>query len=312
MGCSAGTARSPAGTGPKNILVTGGNSGIGLALCKLLATSTQPNSDYKTPAPPPCYVFLGARNAEKGTAAVKKIVDDFPQAAGKIEFIQIDVSNDDSCASAAKTLKDKGVALYALVNNAGLGLAQDEAGNADVQQILNTNYYGPKRVTEAMVGLMDPTEGRIVNTSSGGASMWLKKQDATLKSAMSNPDMTFDELEETIKAQIAANNLGMGNGYGMSKAALNGLTLIHAKAYPNLKVVALSPGFIDTPMTKGFNAQLSPEQGCVSSLVCLFSDVTSGYYYGSDGVRSPFTMTRDPGMPVYEGEDNPDQDKYNK
>lgn len=258
------------------------------------------------------YVFLGARNLEKGKAAVKKIVDEFPDAAGKIEVLQIDVSDDASCATAAAVLKAKSVCLYALVNNAGLGLAQSEAANSGPEQILNTNFYGPKRVTEAMVDLIDPAEGRIVNTSSGGASMWLKKQDTTLKSTLKNPDLTFDTLDKTIKAQVAANNLGMGNGYGMSKAALNGLTLVHAKAYPHLKVVSLSPGFIDTPMTKGFNAKLTPEQGCVSSLVCLFGEVTSGYYYGSDGVRSPFEMTRDPGMPTYEGEDNPAQEKYNR
>ena len=39
------------------------------------------------------------------------------------------------------------------------------------------------------------------------------------------------------------------------------------------------------------------EQGCVSALKCLFEPVTSGYYYGSDGLRSPLTMTRDPGAP---------------
>merc|ERR1711957_487614 len=126
------------------------------------------------------------------------------------------------------------------------------------------------------------------------------------------PDITFEQLEATIKAQVAAGNEGFGAGYGMSKAALNGLLLIQAKAYPKLKVVALSPGFIDTAMTKGFGAKLSPDQGCVSSLVCLFDSVTSGYFYGSDGVRSPFTMTRDPGTPAYEGEEEPEQAKYNK
>ena len=50
-------------------------------------------------------------------------------------------------------------------------------------------------------------------------------------------------------------------------------------------------------MTKGFGARLSPEQGCVSAIKCLFEPVTSGYYYGSDGLRSPLTMTRDPGAP---------------
>eukprot|EP00747_Dinoflagellata_sp_TGD_P206669 gnl/TRDRNA2_/TRDRNA2_80357_c0_seq1.p1 gnl/TRDRNA2_/TRDRNA2_80357_c0~~gnl/TRDRNA2_/TRDRNA2_80357_c0_seq1.p1 ORF type:complete len:299 (-),score=60.47 gnl/TRDRNA2_/TRDRNA2_80357_c0_seq1:57-953(-) len=295
----------------KNILVTGGNTGIGFALCKLLATGTKPDSQYKTPVPPPCHVFLGSRSLERGEAAVKKILDDFPDAAGKIEVLQIDVTDDASCAAAAAALKAKDVCLYALVNNAGLGLNQEEAATADVHAILNTNYYGPKRVTEAMVKLIDPKEGRIVNTSSGGAPMYLKKQNATLKATLSNPDITFEELDKTIKAESARDDL-VAKGYGFSKAALNGLTLVYAKAFPHLKVVSLSPGFIDTAMVKGWGAKLTPEQGCVSSFVCLFDEVTSGYFYGSDGLRSPFTMTRDPGMPAYEGEDDPAQDKYNQ
>jgi carbonyl reductase 1 len=66
-------------------------------------------------------------------------------------------------------------------------------------------------------------------------------------------------------------------------------------------------------MTKGFGAKLTPEQGCVSSIKCLFdSSVVSGYYYGSDGLRSPLTCTRDPGTPEYGGEPNPDPAIYNK
>merc|ERR1719401_182359 len=255
---------------------------------------------------------MGARNPAKGEAALKSITDAYPDAAGKIEVLQIDVADDASCAAAATVLKEKSVKLYALVNNAGLGLAQEEAGGAGPEQILNVNFLGPKRVTEAMVGLIDAEEGRIVNTSSGAASMYLKKQDAALKATMSNPDITFDELVTTIQAQVSNDNAGFGNGYGLSKAALNALTLIQAKAYPNLKVVCLSPGFIDTAMTKSFGAKLSPEQGCVSSLVGLFNPVTSGYYYGSDGLRGPFTMTRDPGTPEYQGEDDPNPSTYNK
>jgi carbonyl reductase 1 len=65
-------------------------------------------------------------------------------------------------------------------------------------------------------------------------------------------------------------------------------------------------------MTAGYGAKLTPEQGCVSSIKCLFGHVTSGYYYGSDGLRSPVTMTRDPGMPEYQGEDDPQHAVYNK
>jgi len=211
---AAAAAKDPASTCgmAKNILVTGGNAGIGLALCKILATGAPTGSEYPAPAVPNCKVFLGSRSAEKGAAAVKSITDAFPDAAGKIEMVQIDVTDDASCAAAAESLKAKGVTLYALVNNAGMGLAQPGAGGPDA--ILNTNFYGPKRVTEAMLPLIDTKEGRIVHTSSGAASMYLKKQSAELKALFSNPNLTFEALETCVKEQVAAGNVGFGDGYG--------------------------------------------------------------------------------------------------
>ena len=40
--------------GLKKVVVTGGNSGIGLALCEQLATENG------------CYVYMGSRSAERG------------------------------------------------------------------------------------------------------------------------------------------------------------------------------------------------------------------------------------------------------
>ena len=254
--------------------MTGASSGIGLALCKLLVR------DHG------CHVYLGARNATKGAACLKDILAEVPAAAGKIELLTIDVTDDASVAAAAASLKAKGVTLYGLVNNAGVGLAQPGAPNGP-EAILATNLYGVKRVSEAMLTLLDPSEGRIVNTSSGVASGFVKTQDAALKALFSGEGLTMETLEASIKACVASGNVGIGNGYGISKAALSAYTIIQARQYPALTVASISPGFIDTPMTQGFGARLTPEQGCVSALKCLFEPVTSGFYYGSDGVRAP-------------------------
>jgi len=283
----------------RHVLVTGASSGIGLALCKLLVR------DHGV------HVYLGARNATKGEACLKNIVAEVPAAAGKIEVLQLDVVDAGSISAAAEGLKAKGVTLYALVNNAGVGLAQPGAPAA-AEGILKTNFYGVKNVTDNFLPLIDANEGRIVNVSSGAASGFLKRCDEPTKELFSNPNITFEELDTAVKANVASGNVGVGNGYGLSKASLTALTLIQAREHPNLTVTSLSPGFIDTPMTKGFGARLTPEQGCVSSLKCLFEPVTSGFYYGSDGLRSPLTMTRDPGMPEYEGEANPTQERYNR
>lgn len=284
----------------KHVLVTGGNSGIGLALCKLLATEHS------------CHVYLGSRSVEKGTAARQSIVEQFPEAASTIEVVQIDVSDDTSCTTAASAIKAKGVTLYGLVNNAGIGLAQAGEEAKQTEALLNTNFLGPKRVTEAFVGVLDAKEGRVVNTASGAASMWLRNQDEATKALFSNPEVSFEQIDKACKVVVEAGDVGFGAGYGFSKAALVALTMVQAKAYPHLTISSMSPGFIDTPMTKGFGAKLTPEQGCISAIKCLFGDVTTGYYYGSDGLRSPLTCTRDPGTPEYEGEQVPDPAKYNK
>eukprot|EP00618_Florenciella_parvula_P002050 CAMPEP_0119466062 /NCGR_PEP_ID=MMETSP1344-20130328/895_1 /TAXON_ID=236787 /ORGANISM="Florenciella parvula, Strain CCMP2471" /LENGTH=293 /DNA_ID=CAMNT_0007498357 /DNA_START=40 /DNA_END=921 /DNA_ORIENTATION=+ len=280
----------------KRVLVTGASSGIGLALCKLLVTEHD------------CYVYLGSRNAAKGAAALASITDAFPAVADKIEVLALDVDDEGSIAEAAAALQTRGETLYALVNNAGVGL---RTGDGAAESIMKTNYGGPKRVTDAMLGLVEPDVGRIVNVASGAASMWLRNCDAETKALYSNPDVTQDELDASISSILASGEVGAMGGYGFSKGALVALTMIQARTNPSLTITSLSPGFIDTPMTAGFGAKLTPEQGCVSLIHCLFGDVTSGWYYGSDALRSPLTVTRDPGTPEYQGEADPDASKYN-
>ena len=134
----ASDAKTPAATMSKHVLVTGASSGIGLALCKLLVR------DHG------CHVYLGARNGAKGEACLKQLLAEVPAAAGKIELLAIDVTDDASVSAAAASLKAKGVTLYGLVNNAGVGLAQPGAPDGP-EAILATNLYGVKRVSEAMV-----------------------------------------------------------------------------------------------------------------------------------------------------------------
>ena len=65
---------------------------------------------------------------------------------------------------------------------------------------MNTNYMGPKRVTEAMIDIIDPLEGRIVNTSSDSGPEWLAKQDEKTKNFFTKPDLTMAELDLAIKS----------------------------------------------------------------------------------------------------------------
>jgi carbonyl reductase 1 len=276
------------GNNIKNILVTGGNAGIGYALCRQLVADKG------------CKVYMGSRNAERGQKAVDEIKIKHPEVADKIELLLLDVSNENSVKEASAQLKSKNVTLYALVNNAGIG---GNTGSTD-DELIQTNFNGPKRVTDAFIEMIDPENGRIVNISSGSASMWMKDKSADVKKFFTSEDTTWEQLSaEVEKRKNDKKESPFSGSYGLSKAGLNLLTIQQAKAYPNLKVTSLSPGYINTNITAGYGAKLTPDQGTVSCMRCLFGDVVSGYYYGSDGLRSPLTVTRDPGMPEYQGED---------
>jgi len=289
------------------LAVTGANDGIGLALCKRLVTEKG------------CFVYMGSRSVERGTAAMDSL-----GLKDSMELVQCDVSDDASVAAAAATtkasLEAKGAKLFALVNNAGIGPMQvaDLPSNVEkFQGILNVNFTGVKRMSEAFLPLIEPAGGAIVNCGSGAAPGWCKKQDSETQAFFCNPEVTFEALEARVQGlidKIPEEGHPMG-GYGTSKAILASYTMAQAKAYPNLLCCVLSPGFIVTKLTAGWGAKLSPEEGCVAYLRVLFEpNAVSGYFYGSDGLRSPVTMTRDPGTKEYEGEPEPDinADDYNK
>ena len=92
--------------------------------------------------------------------------------------------------------------------------------------------------------------------------------------------------------------------YGLTKAILHNYTMIAARENPNILISAITPGFVETKMTESFksNTKLTPEQGTASTRHCLFQKLGgNGWFYGSDCLRSPILVTRDPGTPAYTG-----------
>ena len=80
------------------------------------------------------------------------------------------------------------------------------------------------------------------------------------------------------------------------------MTMVYARTNANILSSAISPGFINTNMTVGRGASLTPEQGTVSIRHCLFGELSgNGWYYGSDAKRSPLHVPRNPGEPAFTG-----------
>ncbi len=273
----------------KSILVTGGNQGIGFALCKQLAVEHN------------CHVYLTARNPERGEAAVSKIaslINDTPSCTGSVEFALLDTSDESSIKNAAETVKSKLAdgKLYGIVNNAGIGLNTGSSGD-----ILTTNLYGPKRVCDNFLDLIDPSIGRIVNIGSGSGPSYVGSCSVEEKKILCSPDsdaVTWDWIEKHGREKLSSGS----NVYGLSKALVACFSGLFAREHPNILTSCVTPGFIDTQMTAGWGASKSPEQGTLAIKKCLFEELEgNGWYYGSDGVRSPYHFMRNPGEIKYDG-----------
>lgn len=274
-----------------------GNKGIGKGICEKILKD---HADT--------FVLLGSRDSARGQEAVDSIVEKLGESvSGRIESVEVDVTNEESVRSAAASVSAKygSGSLYGIVNNAGIGF-----GN-QIDDILATNVYGLRRVTEAFLPLLrrtdDPTTtGRIVNIASASGPIFLTKlrDDGVPHAIFTDPNTSWEQVEDYVshlrKTQPEVNTESR-HAYGLSKAWVNAYTLLLARDHPGLVVNSCTPGFIDTDLTKGMGAKNTPEQGAVSALHCLFApDVGSGRYFGSDAVRSPLDRYRNPGDPAYE------------
>jgi NAD(P)-dependent dehydrogenase (short-subunit alcohol dehydrogenase family) len=137
-------------------LVSGGNRGIGLEVCRQLA-----ERGYA--------VVMGSRDEEKGRVAVEGLKwNVIPQ--------QLDVADAGSVDRTAAFLEDEFGRLDILVNNAGISNDEGQRGvDADLDRVkesLEANLFGAWRLCEMAIPLMRRNGyGRIVNVSTGLAAL---------------------------------------------------------------------------------------------------------------------------------------------
>jgi NAD(P)-dependent dehydrogenase (short-subunit alcohol dehydrogenase family) len=136
----------------RTALVTGGNRGIGLEVCRQLAAR-----GYR--------VLLAARDVTKGEAAARGM-------GSGVEVVQLDVADPEGPARLAT---DAG-AVDVLVNNAAIhydtGQSALDADWRIVREAFETNLFGAWRTAQAFApGMKRRRWGRIVNVSSEAGSL---------------------------------------------------------------------------------------------------------------------------------------------
>jgi NAD(P)-dependent dehydrogenase (short-subunit alcohol dehydrogenase family) len=179
-------------------LVTGGSSGIGLAIARALG-----EDGYD--------LTLASRTLERLEAAAAEL---------GAQAVAADVSHEEACVTLVAAHVERHGGLDVLVNSAGVGFAGHIADTPtkrfDLQ--LAVNLRGTFLVTREALPHLRKTRGLVVNLAS-------------------------------IAGTIATPGLAT---YGAAKAAVISLTksLAREEAPHGVRVTALCPGFVDTPMAE--------------------------------------------------------------
>jgi NAD(P)-dependent dehydrogenase (short-subunit alcohol dehydrogenase family) len=184
-------------------LVTGANKGLGYEAARQLIELGHT-------------VYLGARRVDRGQSAASEL---------GAHFVQLEVTDDKSVATALDVIAGREGHLDVLVNNAGISTTAAVTGQAALE-VFDTNVIGIIRVTQAALPLLEKSDNPVVvNVSSALGSFW----------AVTNPERRQFHFPSII--------------YGSSKAAVSMLTVQYAKALPNIKFNAVEPGFTATDLT---------------------------------------------------------------
>ncbi len=197
------------------------------------------------------FVLVASRDPQKGQATAEQI-------GHGAKALQLDVSDQSSVNAAFDKINSEYGYLNILINNAGVDYDTDQhALSADlvrVRRTFETNFFGAWATTISAVPLLqNGHDARIVNVSSGSGAL----------TGMSSSTP----------------------GYGISKTALNALTI---KTAADLKpegilVNAVCPGWVATDMGGGGRPVPEGARGVVWAATLPVNGPTGGFF--RDGVQ---------------------------
>lgn len=289
-------------------VVTGSNKGIGFEICRQLASQG-------------ITVVVTARDEKRGLEALEKL-----KGLGLSDFVifhQLDVSDPASIASFAQFIQSHIGKLDILINNAAIGgaLTDGDAFRAAVasgiefskikwSEIMSesyelalagiqTNYYGAKLTTEALLPLLRLSASpRIVNVSSSmGRLKFIHNEWA--KGVLNDVEgLTEERIDEVVNEFLRDMKEGVSvsqskgwpdymAAYTVSKAAMNAYTRLLAKKNPSFRINCVCPGYVRTDINFNTGVLTAEEGAECPVMAALFPDEgPSGLFFVKKEVSS--------------------------
>lgn len=260
----------------KNVLITGGNAGIGLATAIDLAKKG-------------ANIFIVSRSEEKAKEAVQKINAESGNKNAK--YFLADLSSQKSIRALAEAVKKEITVLDVLINNAGGVFPDFKLSDDGLEMTIATNHFAYFLLTNLLLDLVKKSDyARIVNVSSG----------SHYKGKIDLASFTENKGYFILKA------------YEQSKLAnvLFTQELAERLAVTNVTVNALHPGFVKTDIGKKGTqwyanlfwtissnlTAISVEDGAKTSIYLASSDAVknvSGKYFDKCKEKTPAPLAAD-------------------
>ncbi|KAF5762328.1 putative (+)-neomenthol dehydrogenase [Helianthus annuus] len=272
-------------------VVTGGNKGIGFEICRQLALNN-------------IQVILTARNESRGIEAVKKL-NGLGLPIPNVIFHQLDIQDPTSMPHLVQFIKThfKKLDILALLEqlvdeNGDILPGVSEQTYEMVEECLKTNYYGTKRVTEALVPLLQLSKSpRIVNITSVSGLLSHIPNDKFKEELDDIDNLTEERIDEMIqlflrdsKADKLRENgwpLAPASAYTVSKVFLNAYTRLMAKKFQNkILVNCVHPGLVKTDMSLNSGVHVSEGAKGPVMAALLPDDGPSGVYFDQTQIAS--------------------------
>ncbi|RYP07501.1 hypothetical protein DL765_009145 [Monosporascus sp. GIB2] len=205
----------------KVILVTGGNSGLGK---QSILEFSRHN---------PAQIWLGARDLQKAKAAADDIRRQVPGAP--IKLLELDLSSFESIKKAAKKFSSECDRLDILMLNAGLMGSAPSLTKEGYEIHIGVNHLGHALLCKLLVPVMERTAESSVDADVRVIVITSSAHKMCPLSAIE-----FEGLTTTAENMIALVR------YGQSKLANILYARELAKRFPQFRVAAVSPGYVNT------------------------------------------------------------------